>query len=97
MQVFNGTLGASLPTSSFRYQYEENVNCWMQLSYKRKSVRLLQGYRMKVWGKTDAFWGGLWGFIVSSAFFGFPVFLLLESIVTLVRGGACGEMRHLVK
>jgi len=34
---------------------------------------------------------------ISSAFFGFQVFLQQESIVTLVRGGAYGEMRHIVK
>ena len=27
------------------------------------------GDRMKVWGKTGAFWGGLWGFLFGSAFF----------------------------
>jgi hypothetical protein len=27
---------------------------------------------MKVWGKTGAFWGGLWGFLVGSAFFWIP-------------------------
>ena len=30
------------------------------------------GDRMKVWGKTGAFWGGLWGFLVGSAFFWIP-------------------------
>ena len=30
------------------------------------------GNRMKLWGKTGAFWGGLWGFMVGSAFFVVP-------------------------
>ena len=28
--------------------------------------------RMKVWGKTGAFWGGLWGLLFGSAFFWIP-------------------------
>ncbi len=30
------------------------------------------GDRMKTWGKHGAFWGGLWGFLVGSAFFMVP-------------------------
>ena len=30
------------------------------------------GDRMKVWGKTGAFWGGLWGLLVGSAFSWIP-------------------------
>ena len=30
------------------------------------------GDRMKAWGKTGAFWGGLWGFLFGSAFFVIP-------------------------
>ncbi len=30
------------------------------------------GDRMKMWGKTGAFWGGLWGFLFGSAFFWIP-------------------------
>jgi ABC-type sugar transport system substrate-binding protein len=30
------------------------------------------GDRMKAWGKIDAFWGGLWGFLVGAAFFVIP-------------------------
>ena len=30
------------------------------------------GDRMKVWGKTGAFWGGLWGFLIGSGFFWIP-------------------------
>lgn len=30
------------------------------------------GDRMKVWGKTGAFWGGLWGLFLGSAFFWIP-------------------------
>jgi len=30
------------------------------------------GDRMKVWGKTGAFWGGLWGLLFGSAFFFIP-------------------------
>ncbi|HLX61956.1 MAG TPA: general stress protein [Planctomycetota bacterium] len=30
------------------------------------------GDRMKVWGKTGAFWGGLWGFLFGSAVFFIP-------------------------
>lgn len=30
------------------------------------------GDRMKVWGKRGAFWGGLWGFLLGSAFFWIP-------------------------
>ena len=32
------------------------------------------GDRMKAWGKTGAFWGGLWGLLVGSAFFVIPGF-----------------------
>ncbi len=32
------------------------------------------GDRMKRWGKTGAFWGGLWGLLVGSAFFAIPGF-----------------------
>jgi hypothetical protein len=30
------------------------------------------GDRVRVWGQTGAFWGGLWGFMVGSAFFWIP-------------------------
>src|SRR5664279_4669069 len=30
------------------------------------------GYRMKRWGKSGAFWGGIWGFLLGSAFFAIP-------------------------
>ncbi len=30
------------------------------------------GDRMKVWGKTGAFWGGLWGLLFGSGFFWIP-------------------------
>ena len=30
------------------------------------------GDRMRVWGQTGAFWGGLWGFMLGSAFFWVP-------------------------
>ncbi len=30
------------------------------------------GDRMEAWGKAGAFWGGLWGFLVGSAFFAIP-------------------------
>jgi uncharacterized membrane protein len=30
------------------------------------------GDRMKMWGKTGAFWGGIWGFLFGSAFFWMP-------------------------
>jgi len=30
------------------------------------------GPRMKAWGKTGAFWGGVWGFLMGSAFFWIP-------------------------
>jgi hypothetical protein len=30
------------------------------------------GERMQVWGKTGAFWGGLWGLLFGSAFFWVP-------------------------
>src|SRR5580698_9691994 len=30
------------------------------------------GDRMKHWGKTGAFWGGLWGLLLGSAFFAIP-------------------------
>jgi len=30
------------------------------------------GDRMKYWGKLGAFWGGLWGFLLGSAFFWIP-------------------------
>ena len=30
------------------------------------------GDRMKAWGKTGAFWGGIWGLLFGSAFFFIP-------------------------
>jgi hypothetical protein len=30
------------------------------------------GERMEVWGKTGAFWGGVWGLVFASAFFWIP-------------------------
>lgn len=30
------------------------------------------GDRMKVWGKSGAFWGGIWGILLGSAFFAIP-------------------------
>jgi uncharacterized membrane protein len=30
------------------------------------------GDRMKRWGKSGAFWGGIWGFLLGSAFFAIP-------------------------
>ena len=30
------------------------------------------GDRMKVWGKTGAFWGAIWGFLLGPAFFWIP-------------------------
>jgi uncharacterized membrane protein len=30
------------------------------------------GDRMKYWGKTGAFWGGIWGLLLGSAFFAIP-------------------------
>lgn len=30
------------------------------------------GDRMKAWGKTGAFWGGIWGLLLGSAFFWIP-------------------------
>lgn len=32
------------------------------------------GDRMKAWGKSGAFWGGIWGFLFGSAFFFIPGF-----------------------
>ena len=31
-----------------------------------------EGDRMRLWGKTGAFWGGLWGFLFGSGFFWIP-------------------------
>jgi hypothetical protein len=42
------------------------------------------GERMKVWGKTGAFWGSLWGLMFSSAFFLIPGIGQLLGAGTLV-------------
>ena len=49
--------------------------------------------RMMTWGKTGAFWGGLWGLLFGSAFFSFPAsdhFLPLD----LLSGGLSGLSRE---
>jgi len=48
------------------------------------------GDRMKAWGKTGAFWGGLWGILFGSAFFWIPgvgPLLVGGPLVTMIVGG----------
>jgi uncharacterized membrane protein len=51
------------------------------------------GERMKYWGKTGAFWGGMWGLLVGSAFFAIPgigALLVAGPLVSLVVGALEG-------
>lgn len=51
------------------------------------------GDRMKMWGTTGAFWGGLWGFLFGSAFFwvpGFGPLLVAGPLVTWIVGALEG-------
>jgi hypothetical protein len=53
------------------------------------------GDRMKVWGKTGAFWGGLWGFLFGSGFFWIPgvgPLLVAGPLVSWVVGGLEGAI-----
>ena len=50
---------------------------------------------MKVWGKTGAFWGGLWGFLFGSAFFWVPglgPLLVAGPLVRWIVGGLEGAI-----
>jgi hypothetical protein len=66
---------------------ENAINLLMKSDFNIKKLAIVgQGYhtedqvvgyyttgdRMKHWGKTGAFWGGLWGLLVGSAFFVIP-------------------------
>src|SRR5271168_171487 len=51
------------------------------------------GDRMKYWGKTGAFWGGLWGMLFGSAFFFIPgigPMLVAGPLVAWIVGGLEG-------
>jgi hypothetical protein len=51
------------------------------------------GDRMKYWGKTGAFWGGLWGVLFGSAFFWVPGIgqvLVAGPLVSAIVGGLEG-------
>jgi hypothetical protein len=51
------------------------------------------GDRMKVWGKTGAFWGGIWGLLFGSAFFWIPglgPLLVAGPLVSLIVGALEG-------
>src|SRR5277367_1083352 len=51
------------------------------------------GDRMKYWGKTGAFWGGLWGMLFGSAFFFIPgigPILAAGPVVAWIVGGLEG-------
>ncbi len=51
------------------------------------------GDRMQAWGKTGAFWGGLWGFLFGSAFFfvpGIGPLLVAGPLVGWIVGGLEG-------
>jgi hypothetical protein len=51
--------------------------------------------RMKYWGKTGAFWGGLWGMMVGSAFFFIPrigPLLVAGPLITWIVGAAEGAV-----
>ena len=51
------------------------------------------GDRMKAWGKTGAFWGGLWGLLFGSAFFivpGLGPLLVAGPLVSMIVGALEG-------
>src|ERR1700722_11788323 len=51
--------------------------------------------RMKYWGKAGAFWGGLWGMMVGSAFFFIPgigPLLVAGPLITWIVGAAEGAV-----
>jgi hypothetical protein len=53
------------------------------------------GDRMQVWGKTGAFWGGLWGLFFGSAFFWIPglgPLLVAGPLVTWIVGALEGAL-----
>ena len=53
------------------------------------------GDRMKAWGRTGAFWGGLWGMLFGSAFFlipGLGPILAAGPLVTWILGALEGAM-----
>jgi len=53
------------------------------------------GDRMKFWGKLGAFWGGLWGILVGSAFFVIPglgPLVVLGPLVTIIVGALEGAI-----
>jgi len=53
------------------------------------------GDRMKYWGKTGAFWGGLWGMLFGSAFFfipGFGPLLVAGPLVAWIVGALEGAV-----
>ena len=53
------------------------------------------GDRMKAWGKTGAFWGGVWGFLFGSAFFWIPgvgPLLVAGPLITWIIGALEGAV-----
>jgi len=53
------------------------------------------GDRMKYWGKTGAFWGGVWGMLLGSAFFAIPGIgpvLVAGPLVTWIVGALEGAI-----
>lgn len=53
------------------------------------------GDRMKVWGKSGAFWGGIWGFLFGSAFFmilGLGTILVAGLVVAWIIGDLEGAV-----
>jgi len=53
------------------------------------------GDRIKAWGKTGAFWGGLWGFLFGSAFFWIPglgPLMVAGPLVAWIVGGLEGAV-----
>jgi heat induced stress protein YflT len=53
------------------------------------------GDRMKYWGKTGAFWGGIWGLLFGSAFFFIPgigPLLIAGPLVAWIAGGLEGAV-----
>ncbi len=66
------------------YQTEENV-----IGYYNA------GDRMSFWGKQGAFWGGMWGILVGSAFFmvpGIGPLLIAGPLVAAIVGGLQGAV-----
>jgi uncharacterized membrane protein len=76
-----------VPTYSSHAKAETAVNELQQAGFDMKKLSIVgrdyhtdeqvvgyynAGDRMKYWGKLGTFWGGIWGMLFGSAFFGVP-------------------------